>query len=372
MMATLIDSLTIKNFRSLRNLTIGGFGQVNLITGKNNTGKSSVLEALRILASDGSAPELLNILNYREEDTGDDDGSQRNLSRSLTVLTSLFPGFPSLDHINSPIQIFTNGSGRHLNIKLSIEFFREEITDESRRLVPLQADLFSEPDTIPALTVESASGRRIHRIDMLRTFNPRYRRFEALREPHFPFMVLSPFQSEHTFGFANLWDKIVLTDMERDVVNALKIIDPEISAVTMVEQGTARSQRTAIVKTTAVARPVPLRSFGDGLNRLFAIILSLVNAKDGVLLIDEFENGLHHSIQSEVWRLIFKLAVLLNIQVFATSHSWDSIEAFQVAASEDPASGVLVRISRIGVDTFATTFTEDELAIVARDQIEVR
>ena len=70
----------------------------------------------------------------------------------------------------------------------------------------------------------------------------------------------------------------------------------------------------------------------SGLNRLFGIILSLVNAKDGLLLIDEVENGMHHSVQLDLWRVIFRLSRQLNIQVFATSHSWDSVEAFQKAA----------------------------------------
>ena len=115
-----------------------------------------------------------------------------------------------------------------------------------------------------------------------------------------------------------------------------------------------------------------LRSFGDGLNRLFGIILSLVNAKDGLLLIDEFENGMHYSVQLDVWRAVFGLARRLDVQVVATSHSWDAVEAFQKAASEDPDEGVLIRLSRKGEDILPTLFREDELAVVTRDRVEVR
>jgi AAA15 family ATPase/GTPase len=118
---------------------------------------------------------------------------------------------------------------------------------------------------------------------------------------------------------------------------------------------------------------VPLRSYGDGLNRLFGIVVSLVSAKDGVLLIDEFENGMHHTVQTDAWRAIFKLASRLDIQVMATSHSWDAVKSFQKAASENPeAEGVLVRLDRNGDDIIPTRFGADELAIVARDRIEVR
>jgi len=70
-MKPIITSLSIERFRSLRKLKIDGLGMVNLITGKNNTGKSSVLEALRILGSDAWPSVLGSILRYREEDSGE-------------------------------------------------------------------------------------------------------------------------------------------------------------------------------------------------------------------------------------------------------------------------------------------------------------
>jgi len=105
---------------------------------------------------------------------------------------------------------------------------------------------------------------------------------------------------------------------------------------------------------------------------LFGIALSLVSAQDGLLLIDEFENGLHHTVQRDVWRVIFKLARQLDIQVMATSHSWDAIEAFQEAASESPEEGVLIRLLHKDAQILPTIFREDELAIVTRERIEVR
>jgi len=152
---------------------------------------------------------------------------------------------------------------------------------------------------------------------------------------------------ERTGNLGPLWDKIALSDLENDVVSALKIIAPDIKAVSMVGGEGQRQSRTAIVRSSGFARPVPLRSFGDGLNRLFAIVLSLVNANDGLLLIDEFENGMHHTVQVDIWRGIFRLSKLLNVQVFATSHSWDAVEAFQGAAAEHGDDGLLIRLASI-------------------------
>ena len=187
------------------------------------------------------------------------------------------------------------------------------------------------------------------------------------------FEFVGPYGGEKTATLGTLWDKIALSDRENDVVEALRIIDPGISAVSMVGgDGRLRPRRTAIVRSSNISRPVPLRSFGDGLNRLFGIVLSLVNAKDGILLIDEFENGMHYSVQLNVWRTIFALAQKLDIQVFATSHSWDAIEAFQQAAAETPEEGTLVRLVRKGEDIIPTVLHKDELKVAVRERIEAR
>ena len=169
-----------------------------------------------------------------------------------------------------------------------------------------------------------------------------------------------------------LWDKTALTDLEKDVLEALRIIEPKISAVSMVG-GEGRSRaRTAIVRAGHFSRPVPLRSFGDGMNRLFVIVLSLVNARGGLLLVDEFENGLHYTVQLDAWRMIFQLAQKLDVQVFATTHSQDTIATFQKASSESPEEGMYLRLSRWRDGVIHLAWGEEELASAIRASIEMR
>ena len=134
----------------------------------------------------------------------------------------------------------------------------------------------------------------------------------------------------------------------------------------------SRSSRRAIVRSNRFPVPVPLRSYGDGVNRLFGIILSLVNAKGGLLLIDEFENGLHYSVQETIWKAIFRLANQLDVQVFATSHSYDAVKAFKAAATESPEDGVLIRLTRKGDDIIPTVLAEKDISIATESGIEVR
>lgn len=371
-----ITSLTIEGFRALRKLTIKGLGRVNLITGRNNTGKSSVLEALRLLASEASTTVLFSILNAREEVSGEaGELGWWTDTNALFQLAGLFSGFPDLTKSLRPVSIRSTGSRRLLKLTLRVRgFSRKGDSDDSQKLIELDEDYFGHDEDLPGLIIEGASGKRSFSTDRLgrRSFSSHPHRYDFREEGQLRCVYVSPYGGERTANLSALWDNIALSSREEAVVEALRIIDPQISAVSMVGgEGPGRA-RTAIVRSGNFERPVPLRSFGDGLNRLFGIVLSLVNAKDGLVLIDEFENGMHHTVQLNTWRAIFRLAKSLDVQVFATSHSWDAIEAFQKAATESPEDGVLVRLSRKDDKIIPTVFREDELAVATRDGIEVR
>lgn len=370
-----ISTLSISRFRSFRKLAIGPFGRVNLITGKNNAGKSTLLEAIRILTTDGAPSTIFNILSHREEATH--LGSESSGSASdLSFIASLFSDRPDISECTKPFVVsnLNGGSSPIKAVEARIAWFAEEYDPETgvRRLVPSEGvDLFGDPSGLPMLEIKTPSRTRRIRIDSRRSGMGRFP-IETPDGPHVPCVYLDPFSSRSTSQLAAQWDAIALTTAEKQVVNALRIISPEIEAVSMVGgEGGGRS-RTAIAKSKLFRSPVPLRSFGDGANRVFGIILSVVNAAGGVLLVDEIENGLHYSVLTDVWKVIFRMAKQLNVQVFATSHSWDCVDSFQRAANDHPETGVLARLTQRNDQIIPTLFSEKELQIAARDEIEVR
>ena len=369
-------NLTIKGFRGIRELTIPQLGRVNLITGKNSTGKSSVLEALRLFANNAVPSVILDTLEFREEDMNR-YGEEEFISdlESLPHIAPLFHGFPQHLEEFSPIEVAT--SGEFGPTKLLMRVDSAHVADDANggsRLFPKQSAMFEDSDGEIALVVETGDRTRLHRLErFLQYWNTRGRRSSMATEvPRIPCILVRSHSSERTGGLGNLWDAIALTYKEEVVIQALRIIDSRIEAISMVGSERYRFLRRAIVRATGIPRPVPLRTFGDGMNRLLWIALSLVNAGEGILLVDEFENGLHYSVQPDVWRMIFGLSQKLDIQVFATTHSRDTVEAFQKAAAESPEEGALIHLTSRRDDIIPTVFTEEELAIVARDNIEVR
>ena len=102
-------------------------------------------------------------------------------------------------------------------------------------------------------------------------------------------------------------------------------------------------------------------------------LLWFINSRDGFLLIDEAENGIHHSVQPDFWRMVFETAHANNVQVIATTHSFDCVRGFAQAAVEcEEIEGALVRIERKDEEMWAVEYSERDLRIAAEQRIEVR
>lgn len=374
-MSELIENLDIEGYRGLSTLRVGGFGKVNLITGQNNSGKSTILECIRLLVTGGSIHTFKDILDYREESVAASENERMSSPYTFSPLSNLFNGCPDLHADGSYFAISATGNLPsnigHLTAKIGWFIRNLDSTRQVLSYEPVSSDLFDDvAESFPALDLSIGGRKRVIPLDRILRRSPHRIESDALSVPC---VYLDPFSSKSTYQLGALWDAIALTDVEQEVVQALKVVSKDIEAVSMIGSDDRVGRgRTAIAKSSRFRHPVPLRTFGDGVNRLFGVVLSLCNARNGILLVDEIENGLHYSVQPEIWRMIFRLSRALNVQVFATSHSWDCVNSFQVAATESPQDGVLLRITKKNGSVIPTRFSEAELAIVSRDKIEVR
>ncbi len=113
---------------------------------------------------------------------------------------------------------------------------------------------------------------------------------------------------------------------------------------------------------------------GDGMLRILSIALSLSQSQNGIVLIDEVENGLHFSVQEDVWRLIFRTARRLNVQVFVTTHSDECLAAATRAAYAEDAFEELrgIRIDRHESEVSAAIYEGKDLGFALTNGFEVR
>lgn len=322
----MLRDLHIQNFRCFDDLLIEKLGRVNLIVGKNGVGKSTILEALHVYARPRSTELLLELAQRRDED----QNPYRKPHFSL---------FHQWEGVQDAIRI---GSGAD-EIAVHIKFL--------------------PPGMWAPASAAEAEGVEAERLTPM---------FEATgRAPSRKAVYVGP-NSLTGERQAEWWDEVALSALEDDIIASLQLVVPDIDRISLIASKTDPS-RVPFVRLKGAAQPFPLKRLGDGVNRLFGIALALVHAKGGLLLMDEIENGIHYSLQEGVWTFILEISRRLDIQVFATTHSWDCVVAFQSASIGCGADeGMLTRLERRGGRIVAIQFDESDLGIAAREQIEVR
>lgn len=314
----MLTELAIGNYRLFQSLQLEGLKRVNLIAGKNNTGKTALLEALRILAAEGDNTVINHILKQRGEFT---------LARS-----SSYDGL-----------------------------FNRMALDNDKPYAKIKLD---------GLTINKNTGD--HRDTQYQVIGPGDRKTDlgANITPDHPNdkAIYVPFMG-NDFPLEELWENIVLTELEDDVVKILQqTVEPTLLRLDVKENQTK-------VRLKDIPNPIPLQSLGDGVQRILILALALVNAKSRMLLIDEFEAGLHHSIQEKVWELVFEYAKQWDIQVFATTHSEDTLRAFYYVASrpenKEEAFFLRLQFSREG-KIEAVPYPTDRLESAMELNFEIR
>lgn len=368
----ILDSLEISNFRTFRQLKIEQLGRVNLIVGKNSVGKTSLLEALWLYANNGSPEIIWNVLRERKE-----LGRRAIVNSRIEDEDALISGLRHLFYGRKEVKYdeFNAAIGSAMDLRKMLRFrvgrqptISQTPNNESQLSFDFVVPFINSSNL--ALSVSYLGVPNLFRSYALAR-GARSVEFEEQLGEVLTNNFIRP-SGLRDADISDLWGNIALTDLEEEINQALQIIIPNIERVAIVNEGRSNFEHIVLVKTKGSDARVPLRSLGDGLNRVFGIVLSLVNSKDGMLLVDEIENGLHFSTQLGLWRLVFAIAHRLNVQVFATTHSWDCIEAFQQASKEDPELGMVIRLNNIDGEITSTLFDERRLSIVTREQIEVR
>ena len=365
----MLNSLYIKNYRNLKELKINSVEQVNLITGKNNTGKSAILESIAIYAGRGRISLICQLLSNRGDyffNKSKDmvEPTTRSLSAMFTDRVVDFSEKGAIV-IGNMIE-GSKSSGKNVKIKF-VKFSKNILKTEQGEVIHIPKIHNGNNGTNNGLEISFENNKTLIPLD------------EGLFYPHIGIhdyfiqqncQLVYPAKTDNEVNGKH-FDNIALTEKEKYVIDALKIIEPAVERIAFIEDN---NERIAVVKLSNVSGTLPLRSMGDGMNRILATILALVNSDNGFLLLDEFENGLHYTIQKKLWEIIFELSKCLNVQVFATTHSSDCITAFQsvLNSSDNITKGKLIRLDNMNGFIKTVDYSARELKIATEQQIETR
>ncbi len=385
----MLQSFEISGFRAFQHLRLDRLGRVNLIVGKNNVGKTTLLEALWLYAG-GCRPESIReLLIGRQEILPDRDPDTRDLEIELG---SLFRGRLMGPNSDREISLGPSAtSDETFKIRLtSVErvespessapattYIYEEISQGGARKI--------EGELFPALTITRGDNRQII-VRRNGSWSRALRRNRVSRSDIGPPFLRAGGVDDDVVG--RWWDAVALLESEERVLECLNLLSP-IAGVKLIENPSRFSNRVVVVRLKANPYLQPLKSLGDGVVRLFQTALALEYARrnaeteqlylfggqssQNILLVDEVESGIHYSALKRFWGQLFQMAHSRNVQIVATTHSWDCIEAFQAACADNQGDdGMLIRLEARDGTIRAVTFDESELSIVTKEKIEVR
>lgn len=357
--------IEIENFRGFRGFVMSRLKRINLIAGANNVGKSALLEAIYIHCGAYNPSITMNLDNFR--------GINRHhieiLSSDKTPWDSLFYNFDRSKEIEISGEFEEGGSRK---IRLRVVSPADESTESLSAIqydsLKLQKMDVSPDDTlILKLDYEEPLGDK--KGSSLLILDQQGMRSSFVRRSPFPAYFLPARFRIPLAEEAERYGRLEISGKQDVLLEALQIIEPKLKRVTVVAMGGI----PILYGDIGLEQMLPLSYMGDGMTRLASLILAIGNAGNGVVLIDEIENGFHHKVMPKVWSAVARAARRFNCQLFATTHSLECIASAHKAFSQEDNYDLLVhRLDRADDKVSATVFGRDELDAAFEMKMDVR
>jgi AAA15 family ATPase/GTPase len=360
-----LDNLTIHRFRGLRDLTLQDLGQINLLVGANNSGKTSVLEAISTYCRPLDLLEWLNTSSRRE--------LKYSRTLRLDALKWLFPQNKEEEQLNFyQRETHISGNGK-FSVRESRAIYQEfegvELSedDETQSSHELGFDNTLRGAEIELKAILSDSPKELSEYFEIWE-NERLTNRRIRSDAMLPVDTVTPFSPRIEQLQVDLLSEAILHRFKPEVIKLLQVIDSGIMNLEILSRGN-RSSLSIDHKQVGIS---PLSSFGDGVRRLLFIALTLGKVQGGVLLIDEIETAIHTEALGRAFAWIVHWCKQMNVQLFATTHSLEAIDAI-LDASDSETDLVLYRLEKRESQTKAIRLDRETLHIV-RDELgqEVR
>ncbi len=373
----MLRNLKLEKYRSFDEYELSDLSRVNLLVGRNDCGKTSILEAIHFLVSRGDPEVLAKCADRRGEGT---DVAPRIAIPSLAEvglrsrqtgpsIARFFPG-----HRFGPGEAFhISGEGcGHVSVHV-------RLNDEG----PPPLDGMDPPAL--QLQIRSSTLNKTFVVPVTETgymVNYRHERYrgpwfdKASSPPPVQFVTLDSLDGE---ALREAWDTALKEARETEAIEAVRLLHEDLESIVVLTSDASRtgSGRAGILLGFGGAdrrrERVPLGSHGDGMHRLLALSLALIQAADGFLLIDEIDTGLHWTVLEDMWRLVIETARKSSMQVFATTHSYDCIRGLSSLVESHPDLAGEVSIHKIGRSIRkAVHLDAEDVQVAVEQKIEVR
>lgn len=354
----MIESVKIQNFKFFNSLELQGLSQVSLIGGKNNTGKSSLLEAIFLFYDRSNPNFILQTSGWKGVNTV-----------PLKPEYVWGPAFPQYDlNKTISIEIIENKISQCLNISYL----------KDRKYTPIE----NHPKISPMIKSDETVIEHSLQLQILNNQKEEYKLFTLLSNKglftggNIPEPKLSKQVAYLSDSTINIKDDIQrfgemdVTGHVPKLIPFLNIIEPALKSLSILPM---TDSVNLIIGDIGQSRKIPVNYMGNGLRKLLSILLAVWSFKNGIILIDEIENGFHRSILPKIWECLFQAAKEFNCQIIATTHSHECLESANSAAKKTDFPGFnYIRLDRNADQSVAKIYSIDVLDAAFKNGWEVR
>lgn len=352
----LCKSIEVTNYRAFRKLIIPSLKRINIIGGFNGVGKSTLLETIFLSLDTNNSAALTKPYAWRQIPvTSSSDLSYLFRDRENDARVRMEMSIGDMDIIISQTKVPQN--------VISM------LSSSIQKSIP---DITSAPAIDENGIKTSVSLNRSERIRSFSLFTMNgiggvAEKMESIQIPT-SIMLGSSVKSSAEENAQRLSD-IIRSRRQESVLTPLRLIQPDLESFSILH-----NQLGPSIYATLKGELVPVNFLGDGFLTLFNVILAISHSKDGVVLLDEVDTSLHYSVTSAAWKIISQAADAENCQLFATSHSRESIinaaEGIESAGREKDFQ--YIRLEKKDNDHKAITYSMKDLRAAEEFNFEFR
>ena len=308
--------IEINNFRGIDHLEIEDFSRVNVFLGQNNSGKSTVLEAIALSLgmSNPDMPQAINANRARKPFSNFID-----IKYLFHNLVSSVP--PDITMVQA------DGVVRHLKLNLTYVFDElaepnNEPVHQTGGVVYVNTLEINFDMTNGSSKQEYKSWVRVNPTGLVVNRKVADGYMEQLRG----WLLSADMIPNNT---VNDLTELFKRNQKNIVLSLLKLFDARINSIEILNDD-------VYIGFDGMSEMLPSRMSGDGLRRFLNIVAGSANPQNNIILIDEIDNGLHYSAYKKLWEAIFALAVSTNKQIFVTTHSKETLLKLNEMLEEHP------------------------------------
>ena len=355
------EQLKIENFRGIKSLEIDDLARVNLFVGRNNCGKTSVLEAASLLTGMSNPTLLVGIENLR--------GLNLNESSQLR-------NFFYRQKYTEGFRLFgkQKTESRELNVSPIYENFNAgQIDSASSNNSAIVSDAI-ETYTLSSTAERSLNGlkfRFTHSAEKSRQCEATMRLVESGDSP-LSFQLDEEYKENTHIWFLgrsygpNMVDKMLNEKCKDVLVGYLQAIESKVQDIRIGLDG-------IVMVDIGMDNFLPINHLGAGIVRILNILSTIYWARNGILMIDEVENGLHVSSIKYMWEMVLESSKQNNTQIFMTTHSSDVIQGLSLALQDKSDSVACFWLSKFDDDRIkAYRYSPDRLEKALDADIDIR